>query len=110
MLARGYKIHSVQPERGGPRGYHRSAFTNAMHRMGVSPLQQSDASDASDESDAGSDPEGGPSRPPQESETSETSETEDLHYTCRTDGCTAGLYALESQQLGYCIKCRQAAA
>jgi hypothetical protein len=37
----------------------------------------------------------------------ETSETEGKFDTCRTDGCTAGLYHPESQQLGYCAKCRK---
>jgi hypothetical protein len=31
----------------------------------------------------------------------------ELWPTCRTEGCTAGLYASESQQLGYCINCRK---
>ena len=29
------------------------------------------------------------------------------YTTCRTEGCTAGLWAPESQQLGYCAKCRK---
>jgi hypothetical protein len=44
------------------------------------------------------------------SATSATSATEDLWFTCRTAGCTAGLYTLESQQLGHCINCRKDAA
>jgi hypothetical protein len=63
MLARSYKIHSDQPDRGGPRGYHRAAFVKPMTRMGFIPPQASDASDASDESDAGA------------SDTSDTSDT-----------------------------------
>src|SRR4029453_12303928 len=51
MLAKAYKIHSDQPVRGGPRGYHHAAFVRAWHRMGVPP-SVSDASDAGDESDA----------------------------------------------------------
>ena len=51
MLARGYKIHSGQPVRGGPRGYHFSAFVKPWHHMRT-PLPQSDASDANAESDA----------------------------------------------------------
>jgi hypothetical protein len=51
MLAKAYKIHSDQPERGGPRGYHHAAFVRPWHRMGVVP-PVSDASDASSESDA----------------------------------------------------------
>jgi len=54
MLARSYKIHSDQPDRGGPRGYHRSAFVKPWIRMGVTPPTKSDASDASDGSDADS--------------------------------------------------------
>jgi hypothetical protein len=60
MLATGYKIHSDQPVRGERRGYHRSAFTRAWHRMKVEPASDtSDASHASvpergtDQSDAG---------------------------------------------------------
>jgi Protein of unknown function (DUF3631) len=47
------------------------------------------------------------SRPPYESETSETRETDEKFYTCRTEGCTAGLWAQESQLLGYCARCRK---
>jgi Protein of unknown function (DUF3631) len=108
MLAKGYKIHSVQPGRGGPRGYHRSAFTNAMHRMGVSPLQQSDASDASDESDAKPGPSVfNPEPVAPEDDPTLTRTVGELWDTCRTEGCTAGLWAPESQQLGYCAKCRK---
>jgi hypothetical protein len=56
------------------------------------------------------DPLAGPSRPPQESATSATSAKDQLWDTCRTEGCTAGLWAPESQQLGYCAKCRKDAA
>jgi hypothetical protein len=52
MLARSYKIHSDQPDRGGHRGYHREDFRKPMVRMGLLPSSTSDASDASDESDA----------------------------------------------------------
>jgi hypothetical protein len=54
MLARSYKIHSDQPDRGAPRGYHRSAFVKPWIRMGITPPPRSDASDASDGSDADS--------------------------------------------------------
>ena len=105
MLAKGYRIHSIQPERGVARGYNRSAFTNPMHRMGVTPPPESDASDASDESDA----EAGPYL--YEPATSATSATEadppPLFDTCQGEGCTAGLWHPESRQLGYCAKCRK---
>ena len=35
MLAKAYKIHSVQPDRGGPRGYHLASFLRPWHRMGM---------------------------------------------------------------------------
>jgi hypothetical protein len=53
MLSKGYKIHSKQPVRGGPRGYLRADFIRAWHRMGIG-HSQSDASDGSGVSDAGS--------------------------------------------------------
>jgi hypothetical protein len=60
MLTKSYKIHSAQPVRGGPRGYHLASFVKPWHRMGVTPLPQSDERDASDESDAGSPGDVGP--------------------------------------------------
>jgi hypothetical protein len=51
MLAKAYKIHSDQPVRGGPRGYHYASFVRPWHRMGIAP-PTSDASDASNASDA----------------------------------------------------------
>lgn len=107
MLARGYRIHSRLPTRGLPRGYSRADFAKAWRALGVTPPNESDASSASDASDAEPDPEATPSRPPHESETSETSATETLWSTCRTEGCTTGLYHPESQQLGYCANCRK---
>jgi hypothetical protein len=98
MLVKSYGIHSIQPIKTGPRGYSRSMFALSWRRMGVTPVQQSDPSDASDASD----PRPGPEvyEPPE-------SATGGPYHTCRTEGCTAGLWAPESQQLGYCAKCRQ---
>jgi hypothetical protein len=42
-----------------------------------------------------------------ESATSATAATAHLWSTCRTEGCTTGLYHPESQQLGYCANCRK---
>jgi Protein of unknown function (DUF3631) len=52
MLAKSYKIHSSQPNRGGPRGYSRSDFTRPWRQMRVTPLPVTDAADVSDESEA----------------------------------------------------------
>lgn len=52
LLADSYKIHSDQPVRGGPRGYHLAHFVKPWTAMGI-PLSQSDASDASSANDAG---------------------------------------------------------
>ena len=38
---------------------------------------------------------------------SETPPTKDGWYTCRTEGCTTGLYNPETRQTGYCTKCRE---
>jgi Protein of unknown function (DUF3631) len=54
MLAKSYKIHSVQQGHGTPRGYLLSAFTKPWRQMGVTPPPVSDESDGSDESDEGS--------------------------------------------------------
>jgi hypothetical protein len=54
MLAKAYKIHSVQQGHGTPRGYLHSAFTKAWRQMGVTHPPQSDESDETDESDEGS--------------------------------------------------------
>jgi hypothetical protein len=108
MLAKGYRIHSVQPERGAARGYRRAAFTNAMHRMGVTPRQRSDASDASDESDAKPEPSVfSPELVAPEEDPTLTRMVGELYDTCLTEGCTAGLWAPESRALGYCAKCRK---
>jgi hypothetical protein len=37
MLAQGYKIHSKQPVRGGPRGYFHAHFVRPWHQMRVTP-------------------------------------------------------------------------
>jgi Protein of unknown function (DUF3631) len=52
MLSQGYKIHSKQPVRGGPRGYLHAHFARPWHQMRVTPRHTSDASNASDASDA----------------------------------------------------------
>jgi Protein of unknown function (DUF3631) len=50
MLSQGYKIHSKQPVRGGPRGYFHAHFVRPWHQMQVTP-SQSDANDANSGSD-----------------------------------------------------------
>jgi hypothetical protein len=52
LLADSYKIHSDQPVRGGPRGYHLAHFIKPWTAMGVI-KPASDASGASDASDQG---------------------------------------------------------
>jgi hypothetical protein len=52
MLATSYKINSDREGRGTPRGYFRSAFDGAWHRMRVTPLPQSGESGGSGESGA----------------------------------------------------------
>lgn len=37
MLGKAYKIHSDQPVRGEPRGYHYASFVRPWHRMGMAP-------------------------------------------------------------------------
>jgi hypothetical protein len=54
MLATGYKINSDREGHGTPRGYFRSVFNGAWHRMRVTPLSQSGSSGASGESGADS--------------------------------------------------------
>jgi Protein of unknown function (DUF3631) len=52
LLADSYKIHSDQPVRGGPRGYHLASFVKPWTAMAVG-QPASDDSDASDASDQG---------------------------------------------------------
>jgi hypothetical protein len=54
MLATGYKINSDREGHGTPRGYFRSAFNGAWHRMRVTPLTQSGSRGESGESGADS--------------------------------------------------------
>ena len=100
MLARSYKIHSDQPERGVHRGYHRSAFLKPMNRMGLIPPPTSDASDASDESDAPAS---------DASDASDTSEGQvndsSLPSSEHCYGCGRPLTWSDEQERGTCSKC-----
>jgi hypothetical protein len=103
MLAKGYKIHSKQLVRGGPRGYVHSSFARPWHRMRVDPLSQFDASDASDahasdspDASHASDSERGAPEPAQPT-------TNALFDYCQT--CGAGLWAPQSQHRGICERC-----
>jgi hypothetical protein len=121
MLTKAYKIHSDQPVRGGPRGYHHASFTRPWHRMGVGPA--SDASDASDAGEGSTRSDESPtigtdnkknqggsytpaykgSHPLQESDASDASDAGPPFYTCKS--CPAGLWAPESQERGVCERC-----
>jgi hypothetical protein len=52
MLSKGYRVHSVQPNRGGPRGYSVGGLRPAWRRGGITPPSVADAADAADATDA----------------------------------------------------------
>jgi hypothetical protein len=100
LLADSYKIHSDQPVRGDPRGYHLAHFVKPWTAMGI-PLSQSDASDASSANDAdtASDTSGASDASDQE-----RGPEEPMQSPVRCRECSAVLMHPESQRLGICIK------
>jgi hypothetical protein len=109
MLAKAYKIHSVQQGHGTPRGYLHAAFAKAWRQMGISPPQQSDECDATGESD---DESSSDSSDAQDSSDTSGGVAEPVstngHKPASSDYCSlcgAGLWFPTSQQRGICTAC-----
>jgi hypothetical protein len=110
MLATGYKINSGRETNFGPRGYFHASFFGPWRRLRIT-LPEKPAQPAQPAEPAQDTPRHTSDEPDaNDAEQSPVDGANGRFYTCLTEGCTAGLYTTESQQLGYCINCRKAAA